>query len=223
MFRLRRVIANLLAASFLLAAIGTPLFAQNTPHTWNESLARQASTLLRDDEWFAAAIVQDGLLYPVEGQRVTLRPAPFAVVIVTHEPDGILMNASVRPDIYRGVVKKRTLDEILAEPGMFMGMAEGLFNDEETLFVSEVMPHYFFYSSESEHRYDEVEFIDGAVVGHRLVSFLRDLEGDGFGGPQQVIPMSAMRVDLYLSFFHTSWEGVRQLENQSEAVQLEFR
>ena len=190
---------------------------------YDATVAAEAAAHLQSDQWFVAAIFQDGVLHPVRNQRVVLRPAPFAIVVAMHEPDGLLVNASVKPDICRGVVKKRSLDEILEEPDMFMGMAEALFNEEHALYVSAISPHYFYYFAPEDHRYDRVDLVDGAVVGHRLVEHLWDLEGEGFAGPSGMIAMEEMTVPLYLSFFYTTWETEGRVEHQRAAVELVFQ
>ncbi len=190
---------------------------------WDRERAAETASLLHSDQWFAAALFQDGALHPVLNRRIALRPAPFAIVVAMHEPDGLLVNANVAPDIYRGVVKKRSLDEILDEPDMFMGMAETLFNEERTLYVSASSPHYLYYFTPEDHRYDRIDIIDGVVIGHRFVEFLWDLEGEGFGGPSGTVPVEEMVEPLYLSFFYATWEAEGRVEHQSAAVEVVFQ
>ncbi|TFH05054.1 MAG: hypothetical protein E4H09_02655, partial [Spirochaetales bacterium] len=133
-------------AALALMALGGMVSAQN----WNLELAEEAFSLFGDDDYFAAAIEQDGVLHPVANGEILLRPAPFGIVLVFNGPDGILMNANRLPLFFNGIRKGKDLAGILEEPGMFMGMAEGVFNYDRTLMVSDTLPHYLYFSDISD-------------------------------------------------------------------------
>ena len=185
---------------------------------WDLDLAMEAGSLLGEQEFFAAAIVQDGELHPVRNAPIRLRREPFAIVVVTHEPDGVLVNASPEPDFYAGIRNDESLDEILDEPEMFMGMAEYFFNPDRELFVSTVFPHYLFFNSHSEHRYDFVHLTPREVIGYRTVEYLLDI--DTGSGRYSVAEWEG---PLYLSFYYTAFENGERIEIQRKSAKVVFR
>jgi len=201
-----------------------------TAEEWNLSLAGEARELLEKNDHFAAALLQDGVLRPVANDSIVLRLASFSIVLITHEPNGVLMNASVRPTFYDGVRDGLALDRILEDPGMFMGMAEPLFNRERSLYVSEVYPHYLFYTDHLAHRFDFVHIAAGtaddgtgsAVIGVREVEFLWDIDGSAWP-EREIVPVDALATPLYLSFFATIFEKNERVELQRLSAELLFR
>lgn len=196
----------------VLVAIGAPV------HGWDLEMVDRATELLEDEEFFAAAIYQNGELQPVRNGPIRLRRAPFAVVVVMNEPGGILLNASPIPNFYDGIRDGRSIPEILEEPELFMGMAEWFFNPDRELYVSAVAPHYLFFTSFEQHRYDFVHLTPDAVVGHRTVSFLRDIDGE-----EGVVGVEEWRGPLYLSFYATNFDGATRVELQAATVRIDLR
>jgi len=184
---------------------------------WDLDLAERARLLLGEDDHFAAAIVQDGRLVPVRNGEIRLRAAGFAIVIVTPEPAGLLVNASASPGLSSDIRAGRPLVEILDEPDMFMGMAEYYFNEERSLYVSDVYPHYLFFSSADEHRYDFVHIAPGAVIGYRTVEQLVDIDSDATR-----YPVAGWPGPLYLSFVSSYFDQGRRVELQRAAALLRF-
>ena len=158
---------------------------------WTASIAEATEPLLGPDDYFSAAVVQNGRLFPVRNAGIRLRPEPFAVLIVTRGPAGVLVNASPEPDFYDGVRANLPLTAILDEPAMLMGMAEYYLNEERSLFVSEIFPHYVVFTSQPEHRYDFVHLTRHAVIGYRTVEYLLDMETTG-----ALYPVSEWRAPL---------------------------
>ena len=208
----RPVLRTAVCALALLLGVVTTLPA------FNPTLADEARSLLRDGDAYAAALLQDGTLHPVRNGRVTLDPAPFVVVVVMPQPDGLLVNASPDPDFYDGIRSNRSLPEILDEPAMFMGMAEYFFNEERTLYVSRVSPHYFFFHSFDQHRYDLVQLTRDVVIGYRSVEFLSD--SDAGADP---VAVGEWEGPLYLSFYYTLFrdDGSRE-EIQRSSTEIRF-
>ncbi|MFW5683809.1 MAG: hypothetical protein ACOC1I_03070 [Spirochaetota bacterium] len=184
---------------------------------WDLELADGAAALLNDRDYFAAAIVSNRTLYPVRNREITIPAEPFAIVVVMHEPDGLLVNASATPEFYEGIRSRRTLPEILDEPAMFMGMAEYLFNEEQTLYVSSTFPHYVFFNAFDEHRYDFVHLTPDRVIGYRTVRYLLPIDNDS-------VTASVAEWDrpLYLSFYYTLFENGERVELQRATIKLTF-
>ena len=101
---------------------------------------------------------------------------------------------------------------------MFMGMAEYYFNEERTLYVSTVFPHYLFFHSFDEHRYDLVQLTREAVIGYRSVEFLFDIDTGA-----DAVAVSEWRGPLYLSFYYSHFrdDGSRE-EIQRSSTEIRF-
>lgn len=201
-----------IVSAFFLTCVGPAALG-----AWDRELADEAAEILDGADSFAAAIVQHDRIHPVDGRAIRLEPEPFAIVIVMHEPDGVLVNASPEPDFYDGIRAGRSLDEILDEPDMFMGMAEYFFNPDRELFVSEVFPHYVFFNAFDQHRYDFVHLTPNRVIGYRSVAYLYDLDGETGRHP-----IAEWGSPLYLSFYYTIFDEGERVEIQNATTKIEF-
>jgi hypothetical protein len=61
------------------------------------------------------------------------------------------------------------LGEILEEPGMFMGMADSMFNPENSLIIADEAANYWFYSNQEAHRFNKVEEVNGSFICYREI------------------------------------------------------
>ena len=206
-------------AGILLILVSVSGIAQ----TWNLDMAEALFSRFSENDYLAAGIVQNGQFFPVRNREIELDHAPFAIVVLFYGADGILVNATTDSLFYNGIRKGKDVDEILAEPEMFMGMAEGLFNDTRSLLLTRTAAHYWYFSDIFDHRFDFIQSYPGHVIGYRWIDFLQDIDGDSWAGEQSVITPGELNQPLYLSFFYQYWQDGSRVYLQSETAKLVLR
>jgi hypothetical protein len=212
-----RPIRRLAAQRLLIPLLLLSVLPQAVALDWDMELAEEAAAMLVGERYFAAGILQDGRLSPIEDDRIDLSRRPFSIVLVTHEPTGVLLNLSHESHLYYGIRAGMGLDQILEEPEMFMGMAEGLFNEEQTLYLTGTMAHYLFFSDHETHRFSFVQMLPGAIIGVREVRYLWDMEDTG-----ETWPVESFGGPLYISLIHSVYESGQRTELQRATAELVF-
>jgi hypothetical protein len=166
---------------------------------------------------FRLWLEQDGRKVPVVAGRARLKLARFAVVIETRDPHvGILMNVSLRPDLYR---EARAGEPIAAyfQPGT--GMAEEAQVKREILFVAgKHAHHYLIHEPEQQvSRYHRVEPAGGRYRCRRIVARLMTED-------RKERALADLRPEaLYLVLFRGVNVMGKTLEHHRAFVELRFR
>jgi hypothetical protein len=174
---------------------------------------------LEPGKYFAVGIEQGGKLIPVTNHQVSLQKQSFSIVLFLKQPDGILVNASLTAESFEGARTGKPFKEIRGFTDL--GMAEDIFNPQAMLILAEQSPHYWYYESDANHRFNEVTREQGVIICKRIVANLlyRDTT-------REYVSMRDIREnDLYLVFMKTEWtqDFSQQLEQQREYLHIRFQ
>ena len=174
---------------------------------------------LEPGKYFAVGIEQGGKLISVTNHQVILQKQSFSIVLFLKQPDGILVNASLTPESFESARTGRPLKEIQGFTDL--GMAEDIFNPQAMLILASQSPHYWYYESDANHRFNEVKQEQGVIICKRIVANLlyRDTT-------REYVSIRAIREnDLYVVFMKTEWtqDFSQQLEQQREYIHIQFR
>lgn len=169
------------------------------------------------DPTFVVTIEQDGREYGSLNNVITIKPKPFDIVISMSEPMGVLVNASLSSRTFTKAVKGKHLDKL---PGFkSTGMAEGLFNSDKELILAEDAPMYWFYDSDSLHRFNDVRKTETTIDCVRTIASLWDRE------TKAETALFAQSKPLYLVFVSYKWDGADQktrTEIHRESITVRF-
>lgn len=147
---------------------------------------------------FRVSVEQEGIALEAVDGRVSLKPAPFDLVLHLPRSMGIKVHASLDGTTHALAMAGVALEAL---PGFAeTGMAEGLFNTELELLLSPDAPNYLFYDSEEEHRFNAVS--GSPEEGYRCVRTVASLYAVEAGSP---IALSTLQAPLYLVFIHRVW------------------
>ena len=210
MMRYNSIMKVKLSAVFFILLIGV----------FPAGIFSQAGGFPAQDEWFSFAIEQNGRPVEIENNRLTLRKAPFTLVLITRGPVGVLVNCSESDKLYKGFLKNKPLSAFLDEPDFFMGIGEADGNPDELFLIDDVSPHYLYYAPNQAHRFSSVEFDGNFVIGRRIISSYTTYR-DGF----EPIPIEELAADvLYLSMMYSEWDAdYNKIELQKEALKIVFK
>ena len=147
---------------------------------------------------FGVGIEQHGVEIPIVDHVVRLDRGPFTLVLIYPEYMGVLANFSLSPTLVCGMATGKTFDEILEEPGMFMGVAEESGNPKRAVFVDNAAPHYL-YVEENDDRFGNVIVTHDSVVGRRVIAAVRAIGGN-------LVPIEQTGFHrLYIVLVHADW------------------
>jgi len=169
-------------------------------------------------ESFAIGFEQNGQFIPVKDHQVVLEKKSFTVVVFFRQPDDILVNASLTPESFDAAKSGAALSAI---PGFKnLGMAEESFNPRTLLILSKDSPHYWYYTDEHDHRFNDIIPKDGQLICRRLITQVMQS-----GKPQLSIVKELPGNTLYFVFLKTSWtkDFSKQIEQQRDYVKVIFQ
>ena len=123
---------------------------------------------------FNISIQQHGKSVPVSKNEVMLDRFAFDIVIEFSEPMGVLVNVSFNNKTFMHASQSMPLDEL---PGFQeTGMAEDLLNRNKEIFVCNSAPSYWFYDSDTEHRFNSVKKSNSGIICKRTIQNLYDVD-----------------------------------------------
>ncbi len=127
--------------------------------------------LIRDSQFdeFTLEIEQNDILIQPANGAVSLSKSPFSIIIKFDRPGGVFINASFNESSLtparNGVPEK----EINGFKGAII--AEGLFNQDEALTISDNSPSYWYYTKDDDHRFSSVRTdAQGVITCKRRVT-----------------------------------------------------
>lgn len=120
---------------------------------------------------------QDGKIINFVDDTATVKPGQFRFVFNFSEPDSVFLNASFMPDSYNMAWSGYLIDEI---PGFRnTGVTEEQLNAEYSISVSTDSPNYWYYTNDTDNRFDSVTKNDFGYSCRRTVSCIIDLDRNG--------------------------------------------
>jgi len=128
--------------------------------------------------------------------EIFLKREPFDIVFEFPEPMGVLVHASLSPETYDLAVKSKPMKKL---PGFVgTGMAEENFNKDNDVMLSASAPSYWFYDSDTAHRFNEIAVEKNkTIVCKRHVEQLTDIDSN------RVVKIADVAAPLNLVFIST--------------------
>jgi len=163
-------------------------------------------------------IVQNNEVIEPENNTYRLRRAPFSIRLTFKQPDGVLIHTSLNDRTYLKAESAYPLNEL---PGfMNTSIAEELFNMESVIYVSESAPAYWYYTDETDHRFNTVVPGELGYLCIREISNIIDIDSG-----KEPVPLSRMKGDtLYLVIMKTDWnkDYTERIELNRKVIKIIF-
>ena len=155
---------------------------------------------------FSMWIEQDGQTMPLNHGAVTLRKAPFEVVMALSRPMAVHLSASLLPKTLQMAAKGWALSKL---PGFEnRGMAEVMFNPDNQLLICDDSSSYWFFTNKQTHRFNRVTRSGKQFICRRTVTQLVDID------EQVTLPVSDINCPIYLVAVHTRPDDVTEVHRQ---------
>ncbi|MBU1432005.1 hypothetical protein KKF91_15800 [Myxococcota bacterium] len=184
-------------------------------HCFALTLALLGASIGHAEPVFQLAIAQGGVERPITDHQVTLKPAPFEVILYFNAADdAVLLNAADDPRALRAVEAGQGPE--IAFKGQ-TGMAEDPLNPDAELILGDA-PHYLYFSGDTDHRFTQIKRLaDGRIRCARAVKQLRQ------GGA--ATPIEARRAPLHLALLATRWKPdySGQIVRQRGGLTIQFQ
>lgn len=169
-------------------------------------------------EFIDLYIEQDGRIINIIDDTVMIARKQFRFNFRFAQPDGVLVNASLNPGSFDSAAGGAPLDLI---PGFInTGIAEELFNAEYFMFISEDSPNYWYYSDESDSRFDYTAKDERGYTCRRTVSSFIDLDGK-----TEKQDISKIRQDtIYIVIVMIEWNDdfTKRIERSRRYFKIKF-
>lgn len=122
-----------------------------------------------EPERFSISITQDHQTISEISGKVQLKRAPFSIILEFLRPMAVLVAASDKPGRYDLALSGTPLEEFI-KPAT--GMAEGFFNKTKDIGLSSIGTNYWYYESETDHRFNIVSTLNGKLQCERQIENL---------------------------------------------------
>ena len=169
------------------------------------------------DRDFHVILEQNGKSIVPVNNVVTLDKSEFSLVFEFDAPMGLLINASFDKTTYQQAKEGKPKSTLQGFENT--GMAEGLFNDSEEIFLSDEAPSYWFYEDETAHRFNTIEKKEGKIICKRTINNLYDINAG------ENIKVEAVGQSLYLVFisYKRGKTITDEIEIKREYIKIEWQ
>ena len=178
-----------------------------------------AAYTIEEGKHFAVYVEQGGETLTIRNNRVGMEKSDFTLVLVMKDKLGVLANFSLEDRLFRGFKRGKSLEDILDEPDLFMGLAEENFNQRQRVFIDEYTPHYLFFDDPDNHRFNEILMSGDYYICKRVISYYAFLNAVESAIPIELLSGDTLFISLLYSDYNENWERV---ELQKEALKIDF-
>lgn len=168
--------------------------------------------------FFKVSIEQDGLIKEAEKGEVVLERKPFTIKVTFVENDRVFVNASYSSLSHDTSLQGRPIAEIMGFNDA--AIPEEPYNKNEELFISAKAPNYWFYTSDSEHRFSSVTKSGKLLICERKIVRIHDLDSN-----EVIDDFSKLKADaVYLVFMQIEWseDFSSKIENKRDFLKIVF-
>ncbi len=166
---------------------------------------------------FTLSIEQDGKQIPITHNTVTLNKSAFDIVLTLSDTMGVLVNASFNKKTFKRAADNQPQNKL---PGFNeTGLADGLQNPDNIVYVAIEAPNYWFYENDSIHRFNSVEWKNNLLICKRTIAHIHDVN------TQSDMNITDVKQPLYLVFMHLNYDGgfSNPVEVQRAYVKINWR
>lgn len=169
-------------------------------------------------EFIDVYLEQDGRIINIINDTAEISKKQFRFVFNFRQPDSVLLNASFNPASYDSARNGAPLEQI---PGFQnTGIAEELFNAEYFMFISDNSPNYWYYSDDSDSRFDSVTKDENGYTCRRTVSSFIDLEGKA--EKQDIMKIKQDTIYIVIAMIEWNADFTRMIERSRRYLKIKF-
>jgi hypothetical protein len=171
-----------------------------------------------DFSYFKIAFEQNGEYYSPIDNNISLKKAPFSILVYLNIPDGVLVNASLYDDSYNEMVKGLTEKEL--QGFKKNNLPDEILNSANTLLLSKQSPSYWYYTNDQDNVFNFMERISkNIILCERKINKIKDTDTN------QLFNIEDINFkQVYLCFLKNDWspDFKTRIELKREAIIVNF-
>ncbi len=163
-------------------------------------------------------IEQAGNRIDIKDNTAEIRRIPFSFIINFSRPDSIFINASFSSESFNNALAGLPLSDLIG----FRNPAidEEPFNKQNLLHISNDTPNLWYYTDDTDHRFDLIKKHDKGIICQRNILALADLDSDS-----QKTELSRLKNGIiYLVIVTVDWneDYTKMIEKTRKLIKLKF-
>jgi hypothetical protein len=174
-----------------------------------------------DFSYFKIAFEQNGEYHFPIDNKVSLKNAPFSILVYLNIPDGILVNASLHDDSYEAMITG--LPEKDIQGFKKNNLPDEISNSNNTLLISKQSPSYWYYINEQDNVFNQIEKISkNIILCERKIDKVKNMDSNQTLSTLNIEDINFKQV--YLCFLKSDWSNdfKTRIELKREAIILNF-
>jgi len=182
------------------------------------SCSENKRTSLKMEEKLQISVIQNNIEIPIKEDTVELRRNSFSILIKFKKPDSVLVNASFSPETYNNSQYGNAINELTGFRNA--PIAEELFNKNRILYVSKSVPGIWYYTNESDHRFNNIVIDGSTIICQRDIKKIINL--DEKNSENDIIDFE--KDNIFLVFIKTRWseDFTREVEISRRVLKINF-
>lgn len=164
------------------------------------------------------SIEQGGNTISIIDDTAEIRRTVFYLKFRLAQQDSVLINASFQAETFNNAKEGLPLDELSGFKNT--GIVEELFNKESVIFLSYDSPNFWYYSNETDHRFNSILKNENGYICSREINAIIDLNGSG-----EKIDLSKIKQkQIFLVIIKSEWneDYTRMIEKTRKIIKLKF-
>jgi len=164
------------------------------------------------------SIEQGGNTISIIDDTAEIRRTNFYFKFKFVQQDSILINASFLAETFNNAKEGLPLNELTGFKNT--GIAEELFNKDSVIYLSYDSPNLWYYSDDSDHRFNNVLKNENGYLCTREISGIVDLDGTG----EKIDLIKIKQKEIFLVLIKSEWneDYTRMIEKNRKIIRLKF-
>jgi hypothetical protein len=163
-------------------------------------------------------IEQGGNTISIIDDTAEIRRSAFSLKFKFHQQDSILVNASFQEETFNNAKEGLALNELTGFKNT--GIAEELFNKDSIIYLSFDSPNFWYYTDDSDHRFNKVLKNENGFICTREVNGIVDLDGSA----EKIDLIKIKQKEIFLVLIKSEWneDYTRMIEKNRKIIKLKF-
>jgi hypothetical protein len=163
-------------------------------------------------------VEQGGNTISIIDDTAEIRRTGFSLRFRFARQDSILINASFQAETFNNAKDGLPLQELAGFRST--GIAEELFNKDSVIYVSNDSPNFWYYTDDSDHRFNNVLKNENGYLCTREINGVIDLDGSS----EKIDLIKIRQKEIFLVIIKSEWneDYTKMIEKNRKIIKLKF-
>ncbi len=164
------------------------------------------------------SIEQGGNTVSIIDDTAEIRRTGFSLKFRFAQQDSILINASFQAETFNNAKEGLPLQDLAGFRST--GIAEELFNKDSVIYVSNDSPNFWYYTDDSDNRFNNVLKNENGYLCTREINGVIDLEGSA----EKIDLIKIKQKEIFLVIIKSEWneDYTKMIEKNRKIIKLKF-